>query len=232
MKKPKIEMNRDTIIAIVGLVFFLVLIILARMGGGEESLQPEASPTPDIPIYSPEADEDDEKVTSDNYHFTYTIEKDATKEVIDGKVYASKAKFSILGASKEEYVKLSNSYMRLVNGEYQVIDPTQIRDYLIYLDLDGITTLQSFSVAKNEEDDIYEYEIEITDLLDQYTDLDYDAFADYKTDKMTICYNKKGYIKEIRLDYSNYFSYLSGKDSVFKVTMEFDQYGEISDFEV
>ena len=33
------------------------------------------------------------------------------------------------------------------------------------------------------------------------------------------------------IDYSNYFTYLENNTTIFKVVMEFDDYGKIEDFE-
>lgn len=232
MKKPKIDMNRDNIIAIVGIIFFVILVLVVRIGGGSDELvkDPDASPSP-----SPTDGENNSlkpEEIANNYHFTYTVNVDGVKEVIDGEVNGGKAKFSILGNKKEEYIKLSNTYMRVVDGKYEVLEDANIRPYFPYLGKEGISEIQSISLSSNEEDDVYEYEIDVFDLLDKYTVIEYDSFEEFKTDKMVVRYNKKGYIKDIKIDYSNYFTYVNKRTSVFKVTMEFDSYGEIKDFEV
>lgn len=229
-KDKKFEWNKDNIIAIIGILFFIVLALMVRFSGGNDtnleggSVTP--SPTPSV------NDEKEEVDLSTNYRFTYTIEYGSIKEVLDGKVYSSKAKFSILSSQKEEYGKLGNTYMRLVNGSYQVLDSPLVRSYLPYIDLDSIRKVMSISISSTEEDDVFEYEVSLPDLLDTYTDEDYDMFVEYPVDTLVVSYNKKGHFKKIEIDYSNYFTYLEKTTTTFKVKMEFDDYGKIEDFEI
>ncbi len=227
MKNKKFEWNKDTIIAIVGICFFVILGIMARVSSPRDTLdEPPVSPTP-----SP-SDSSSEMELALNYHFTYSVEIDNQKEIIDGKVYANKAKFSILTTEKEEYAKLGDSYMRLIDGKYQILDSPLIRDYFFYLDLDSIKEIMGLSLFETGEDDQLIYQVSTPDLLDTYTNVDYDSFSEYPVNRMEVTYTKKGYFKKIKLDYSAYFSYLKGRDTNFILTMEFDDYGRIQDFEI
>jgi len=224
-ENKKFEWNKDNILAIVGIVFFVILAIFARFSSGSSNNNLEqgggnVSPTP-TPT------ENTEEINLEtNYHFTYTVDINGQKEVIDGSVTGSKARFQILGAQKEEYLKLSNTIMKLVDGSYQVLEAKTIRDYFVYLDLNNIKKLMSISMVEMDEDDLYLYEVETTDLFDQFTSVKYDDFTEYPTNKLEVSYTKKGYFKKIVLDYSNYYTSLKGVSSKFLVTMEFEDYGK------
>lgn len=223
-ENKKFEWNKDNILAIVGILFFIILAIFARSTtGGNNNLEQnsgnDVTPTP-TPTENTEID------LETNYHFTYTIDIDGKKEVIDGSVNSNKAKFQILGEGKEEYLKLSNTIMKLVGENYQVIETSAIRDYFVYLDIDNLKEMMSISSVKMDEDDIYLYDVETFDLFDKFVSGKYDDFTDYPTNKMEVSYTKKGYFKKIVIDYSNYYTSLKGAESQFLVTMEFDGYGK------
>lgn len=222
-ENKKFEWNKDNILAIVGIGFFVILAIFARFSGNNNNLEQGDGEVNSTPTSTPPEEETID--IENNYHFTYTIDIGGKKEVIDGSVNASKAKFQILGAAKEEYLKLSNTIMKLVDGSYQVTEVSAIRDYFKYLDLNNIKEIMSISTVDMDEDDIYLYEVDTCDLFDEFSNGICDDFKDYPPNKLEVTYTKKGYFKKIVLDYSNYYTSLKGVESIFLVTMEFDDYG-------
>lgn len=220
-ENKKFEWNKDNILAIVGILFFVILAIFVRFSSGNNSLEQSGGVSTPTPTSTQNADIDLET----NYHFTYTVDVNGQKEVIDGSVNGNKARFQILGRGKEEYLKLSNTIMKLVDGTYQVMYGNTVRDYFMYLDLDNLKEMMSISSVDMGEDDFYLYEVDTCDLFDKFGIGECDDFKDYPTNKLEVTYTKKGYFKKIVLDYSNYYTSLKGIETRFFVIMEFDDYG-------
>jgi len=235
MKSEEFKKNKDTILAIIGIIFLVGLAILARAGGGNQndSLEPTPSTTQnptDETTTEPESTDILESLNQKNYHFTYTIQQNNETEIIDGKVNGSKAVFTILGNQKEEYAKVSDNYLKKENGEYKIIS-SEIRAYFSYINNSALSEILEISMME-EKDNIQTYSIDTTDLLDEYTDIEYDGFDDFKDDTIKIYKNKEQQIEKIELDYSNYFSYVNEQATTFKVTMEFSDYGNIEEIEL
>lgn len=224
--------NKDSIIAIIGIIFFIILAIIARKTTMQTQEQPQATPTP-----SPIATEETipqkdilESLKNKNYHFTYTIVEGEKTEIIDGKVNGNKMKFTIIGDQREEYAKISDSYLKLIKGNYQ-ITTSQIRFYFPYLQIQTIEEVLKQSTQKKKENILY-YTVDTIDLLDQYTEIEYTGFEERRDNQIKIITTDDGKIERIEIDYSNYYFYLNNVEKTFKITMELNQYDMIEELEI
>ena len=236
MDKNDFFKNKDNIIAIIGIIFFVLLAIFARFttssndntednkNGNQETIEKD----------NQNNDEDSEEEIGEetiSYNFTYTIDNNNQISIVEGKFYNNKQKFSIIeNGIKQEYAKLEDNYLKLENGTYEILKG-DINDYFKYLDLEDIIEFTEYSIYE-EDDDTKIYEIDVPELIDKYNlELEYNGFDEFKSDSITI-EERKGIIKEIILDYSNYFSYITNSKYSFKVTMKFNDYGKVEDFEI
>jgi len=229
MEKNDFFKNKDNVIALVGIIFFVILAIFARFNTSDNP----PTDKKDNEIIENENQESTEETKEEitSYNFTYTVDNNNQISIIEGKAYNNKQKFSIIENSiKQEYAKLEDNYLKLENGIYEILKG-DINDYFKYLELEDIIDFTEYSVYE-EDDDIKTYEIDIPDLIDKYNfELEYDSFSEFKSDKITIEYDKEE-IEKITLDYSNYFSYITNSNYKFKVTMNFNSYGKVEDFEI
>ena len=232
----KFELNRDTILALIGIVFFIVLALIAR-GNVSSKQDGKNSSSTVLPTPSPTASEEKveenqifKNIESLNYHFTYSIVQDDMKEVIDGKVNGNKQKFSIIGETEEKYAKLSESYLLFENGSYKILNQ-DVRSYFPYIELSNIYKILELSSGK-EKGDVFVYRIDTTDLLDLYTEEEYDGFDDFDDDTIQLYFNSEKQVVKIEIDYSNYFTYVHNKNTKFHVMMEFDSFGEILELDI
>lgn len=229
-------LNKDSILAIIGIIFLIGLAIFARVTVNQESTEqknkPESTPTPTA---TPENTENKEtslfdSLDSNNYHFTYTVTQNEKIEIIDGKINGNKMKFSIIGEQKEEYARVSENYLKLNNGTYQILE-TEIRSYFRYIKVEEMKKVMDNSITKTEGNN-KTVAVDITDLIEMYTEEEYDGFEEFKDDKIIIYFDENQKIEKIELDYSNYFTHLNNQPSIFKVVMDFDQYGQIEELEI
>lgn len=236
MEKENTFFNKDNIIAIIGIIFFIVLVIIVRTSPRKANQNLEkptvtTSPTP-TENTTPELDQTSifDLIDEKNYHYIYNVTENNNNEVLEGIKNANKEKFSIIGTTKEEYAKVGEGYLKLQNGIYQTTT-TEIRSYFPYLNIENLKEVLELSTSQVEETKII-YKVDTTDLLDQYTDIEYSSFDDFKDDTITLYYNEDNQVYKIEIDYSNYFTYLYKNASVFKITMEFDQFGTIGEIQI
>ena len=229
MDKNDFFKNKDNVIAIIGIIFFVVLAIFARFSTNDNVVN-DNKDNEVVENKNEETTEDTpEKIVS--YNFTYTVDNNNQISIIEGKVYNNKQKFWIIeNGIKQEYAKLEDNYMHLINGTYEILKG-DINEYFKYLELNDIIEFTEYSIFE-EKDDTKTYEIDVPDLIDKYNfELEYDSFSDFKSDSITVEYDKNN-IEKITLDYSNYFSYITNSNYKFKVTMNFNSYGKIENFEI
>lgn len=237
----KDKAHRDNVLAIIGIIFFIFLAIASRSGSREKrdvvdtpaSVTPSSTSSNQGQNDSVQEAENLELFPDKNYHFTITVVQNGQTEIIDGNRDGNKQKFSVIGSVKEEYAKISENYLKLENGSYSILN-TEIRSYFPYLDLDQLEKILQKSFV-TEQDGISTYEVDILDLLDFYTNLEYSGFDELDDDQVKIYKNTKSQVYKIEMDYSNYFSYQDQamtEKSTFQVTMEFDRFGEIQDLDI
>lgn len=234
MDKNDFFKNKDNVIAIIGIIFFVLLAIFARFttSDNDNNVDNKKDNQETVEKDNQNNNEDGEEEIEEetiSYNFTYTVDNNNQISIIEGKFYNNKQKFSIIeNGEKQEYAKLEDNYLKLKNGTYEILKG-DINDYFKYLNINDIIEFTEYSTYE-EEDDIKIYEIDIPDLIDKYNlELEYNGFDDFKSDSITI-EERKGNVKEIVLDYSNYFSYITNSKYRFKVTMKFNDYGKVEDF--
>lgn len=233
MTKEELK-NKDTILALIGILFFIALAFVARTTITKEQ-KPKEEPKPTATNIE-ESDKKDneqqsilESLKQTNYHFTYTITENGQTEMIDGKANANKMKFTIFGNQKEEYAKLSDNYLKLINGKYEIIK-NEIRPYFKYITLDEVEKILNESLSKKEDETLI-FTVDVIDLLDQYTEIEYTGFEEFKDDQIKVL-TQGNQITKIEIDYSNYFSYMNKTTSSFQVVMEFRDFGNIEELEI
>ena len=228
--------TKDKLFGIFFIIFFAVLVIMIRTGNANNDGEFDDQNNTSSGDYDEIIEDEDMKnmysgINNKNYEYTYTINIDNHKEIITGKAFNNKEKFSIISNGKEEYAILSGNYLKLENNNYKVVD--KINDYYKYLDLNIIKKLILLSETEDETDQYIVYKIDITDLIDEYNfDVEYDGFEEYKPDRATYYLNKNGTIDKIVLDYSEYYTYVTKKQSTMVLTLEFSNYGKVVDFEI
>lgn len=242
MNKENEFLNKDNIVAIIGIIFFIVLVIIVRVSPHtepNEAKTPKESPAPTVtPTKNPDEKEQEDKeettifdlIDDKNYHYIYNVTNNDKIEIIEGEKNSNKEIFSILGNQKLKYGKVGDNYLKYENGNYKIITE-DIRNYFTYIDIDSIKEILSISNAKEEKEKII-FTIDITDLLDKYTEIEYSGFDEFKDDTVTVYCNENNQAYKIELDYSNYFTYVNKTDTIFKVTMEFDKFGLIKELEI
>lgn len=231
MKREDFFKNKDNIIAIIGIVFLVTLAMFARFDTTSNESNKDNNDNNDTIEKENQNNQEEIEEESYNYEFNYTIDNNKKISIIEGKTYNNKQKFSIIeDGVKKEYAKLEDNYLRLENGQYEILT-TDINDYFKYLDLDDIQEFVDYSIY-DEDEHVKTYQIDITDLIDKYNiETEYDSFSDFKDDSITV-EESNGKLKKIVLDYSNYFSYITNSTYTFKVTMNFNRYGKVEDFDI
>lgn len=222
--------NKDNVLAIIGIIFFVVLAIIARNNNSSMSSNEQDDSVNNVVEKENQQEESEEDI---NYKFTYTVNNNGNISVIEGKRYNNKEKFSIIeNGSKQEYARLDTSYMKLFNDNYEILKE-DINDYFKYIDINSVKEILEYSnYEEDEEDDIENYSIDITDLIDRYNfELDYNGFDDFDDDSVILT-RRNNNIVSIEMDYSNYFTYVNNSTYTFKVTMNFSSYGKVEDFDI
>lgn len=229
--KEEFFKNKDNVIAIIGIIFFVILAIFARFNTTSDNINNESENKQEVAENENKDTDKENKEEIVSYNFTYTVDNNNQISIIEGKTYNNKQKFSIIeNGVKQEYAKLEDSYLKLGENEYEILKG-DINDYFKYLELNDIIEFTEYSIFE-EKDDTKTYEIDVPDLIDKYNfELEYDSFSDFKSDSITVEYDKNN-IEKITLDYSNYFSYITNSTYKFKVTMTFNSYGQVEDFEI
>ena len=112
MNKDDFFKNKDNVIAIIGIIFFVVLAIFARFSTND-NVSTNNKDNEVVENKNEETTEDTpEKIIS--YNFTYTVDNNNQISIIEGKTYNNKQKFSIIeNGVKQEYAKLEDSYLKL-----------------------------------------------------------------------------------------------------------------------
>lgn len=223
--------NKDNVIAIIGIIFFVILAIFARFNATSSNKNSNNNNQDVVEKENNDSKTEQEQEQIISYDFTYTIDNNNQISIVEGKRYNNKQKFSIIeNGKKQEYAKIEDSYLKLEENKYDILNGN-INDYFKYLELDDIKEFTEYSVSE-EKNDNKVYEIDVPDLIDKYNfELEYNSFNDFETDSITIEYDKEK-IKKITLDYSNYFSYITNSTYKFKVTMSFSNYGKVEDFDI
>lgn len=235
MKNENSNLNKDNILAIIGIIFFIVLVIMVRTSPKQE--QPkneELKPTPTsnekVEQEKPEEVSIFKSIDTQNYHYIYNIETTEQTEIIEGTRNDNKELFTITGLEKQQYAKVGSGYLIYQNGYYQ---PTtsEIRDYFTYITIDSIKEIMELSTYKKEENKI-KFTIDTSDLLDEYTDIEYNGFEDFKDNTITLYCNDNNQVYKIELDYSDFFTHKQNQERKFKITMEFNKFGEIPEIQI
>ena len=93
--------QRDSILAIIGIIFFIGLAIFARSSASsKKNLPPPSSSSPtSSPTETSNAKKEgiDSLLDEESYSFTYTVVLGDATEVLDGKVFKNKMMFTIIG---------------------------------------------------------------------------------------------------------------------------------------
>ena len=117
MNKDDFFKNKDNVIAIIGIIFFVVLAIFARFNTTSDNINNESENKQEV-AENENKDTDKEEIVS--YNFTYTVDNNNQISIIEGKTYNNKQKFSIIeNGVKQEYAKLEDSYLKLGENEYE-----------------------------------------------------------------------------------------------------------------
>lgn len=165
--------------------------------------------------------------SSINYSYIYTINDNGKKEIFTGKKVDNKEIFTFINdTGSNDYAKLSDNYLIKENGEYHIVDSPSKN--LVYFDMDKIASLaENSELVRN--DNIYNYSVNSSDIYKMFGDDGYTFPTDMK-DSIIITTND-GVIKQIDINFSNYYSYIYG-NGTFTITMEFNNVGTTESFDI
>lgn len=219
------------------LIFFGTLVVMIRTAPTKDKNGPLPSGSPSSS--TGELDNGDQSqegkfdfVDLQGYRYIYTFEMGDQKEMITGKKYGDKEKFTILTGDKSiEGGRLKDQYLTKDNGQYVFsAPPSQNLGYTTSEFLNGLYRF-TLSYEEKKTSTIYTVDpLDVIDLLD--SDIQYDPFGTYKEDEMEI-YEKEGKVTKVVLKLDHYMDLASkGTTKSLKITLEYDEIGTLEDFEL
>ena len=161
-------------------IFFLILVLLVRIGGSGASTSnnltgnnstpttsnPAATTTPSTEVENKEQS----NIGSDdiNYSYSYTITYNGVSEVYLGKKVDDKEKFTLIkNGVTTDYAILSSNYLVLENGIYRITEnPSK---YFKYCDIEKILLLVENEIP-TENNGTVKYSISNKNLADSFND--------------------------------------------------------------
>ncbi|MCI8588677.1 MAG: hypothetical protein HFG40_03395 [Bacilli bacterium] len=233
--KEKNERYNAIAMLIVFGLFLTIAIIIARIDPASSTTQnqkPQTTTPPPTNITPKPTDhvEDIEQNTGDyeiNYSYLYTFNLNGVEEVITGKRLDTKEIFTIINNNgSTEYAKLSDNYLKKENGKYQLINKPSMN--LNYSDLEPLLEiLENLPPSLNLNQ--YSYSVPTSMLLKEYYPESTQAVPT-ETYNSVIMTRNNNTIERLDIDYSNFYSFLTGTISTYTATMEFNNIGTTEDF--
>ena len=149
-----------------------------------------------------------DKLNTNNYSFTSTINVNNLEQYITG----------IINNSTVDVVIDNQNIIRNID------EFNNINENFKYINIDYLKRIIDLANinSKDEDNNIITYDIDIIDLIDIYNpEIDYDSFNINQVDKMIITFND-GYIKNIEIDYTNYFKYIDSSNNNLNIKIEYN----------
>ena len=198
-------------------IFLLVIVLAIRIGGTSNYEEVPTSPSP-----TPIVDEEQEK--PNNYSYTYRITKNGISAVYLGKRVEDKEKFTaIINGVSIDYAILSNNFLILENGTYQVTD---IPDYdFKYCNQDKILELVKDEIP-TENGNLIKYTVNNHKIATIFQEEVKDLYGN----NMIQIQQENGQVKEITLDFSSYFSNKNEVETNWIAELSYTDIGLIEDF--
>lgn len=213
-------------------LFFMILIIMVRLGGSNTNNEYNSiNPTPNpIPTPVEEIGDNQEHNINENdinYSYSYTITHDGISEVYLGKKIDNKEKFTLIrDGITTEYAILNDNYLILENGSYHITEnPSK---YFKYCDVEKILMLVENEIETSSENEA-KYNLSNSSLASYFKDTI--ITNNEKTNMITLT-SINDILKNIDMDFSNYITSIEGEVSSLIIHMEFVDVGKTDDFEI
>ena len=94
--KEEFFKNKDNVIAIIGIIFFVILAIFARFNTTSDNINNESENKQEVAENENKDTDKENKEEIVSYNFTYTVDNNNQISIIEGKNYNNKQKFSII----------------------------------------------------------------------------------------------------------------------------------------
>lgn len=203
------------------LIFFIVLIVVARMSGGSAIGSTEL----DLKPYS----YDLSSVEKGNYNFVYQYLIDGTSISYSGSHYENKSLFTDGSSS---YYQDGSLFLVLQNGLWVKSDcPYLLEDLLDYTVIhnliDSATYVSKTTLATGEE--IINFSISTTTLVKLLDGVDVDL--DDPVNTIQLKKSETGEVIEVQYDISSYAKYKGLASSSFQLIISYSNFGEIEEIE-
>lgn len=214
----KIDKN-DALKIILGLSFIILLFAITMSNDNNQTNNQNNDINNNKPIIENNKNDTDkpnkepektiyDKLNKNNYSFTSTINVNNLEQHITGTI--------------------NNSTVDIIIDNQNIIrnidDFNNINENFKYINIDYLKRIIDLANINNkdENNNIITYDIDIIDLIDIYNpEIDYDSFNIVEVDKMIITFND-GYIKNIELDYTNYFKYIDSNNNNLNIKIEYN----------
>lgn len=199
-------------------VFFLVIAILARVGG--------TYPAPKYDLSAVRSVANLEKIEANNYNFKYTIVVDNTSYIYLGQKNGDVEKFKF---NENEYYRNDGYYINK-NNEWTVVEnPYVYPEFVIYKNFDiNMSTATFISRTEYEQGgSSLNYEITVDSLLKSIDNIVSDL--DLEVNKFNIYSGEDGFAYRIEADLSSYGKYKKICNNTFKINLEYSDFGQVTD---
>ncbi len=170
------------------------------------------------------------KIEGNNYQFKYTITDHLHNYVYEGKKYDIKEQFK--GYADElvtDYQSKDNVYFKKINDNYIRIDspfyPSELFDIKELKRLIKNSKLYSKTEYENNEY-AYTYQLSVKDLINL---LENEEIDDSEEIVYLTIILKDDLIKKIEIDATKYYEYLKEEITNYKITLEYNGYGKVTD---
>lgn len=163
-----------------------------------------------------------------NYEFIYTINDNGNTIIYSGKSNTNKMQIDIINKGTTRYYKLGENYL---DSNYNIINDIPLT-YEKFINLDNLKELYDYSITDREHEnrrkvsayDIYEI---------YYPDFGFDPFdIDGVEDSYIEVISTNGTVSRVKLDFSTALTYMNKQDTVFIVTLEYSNVGNVGDINI